>query len=61
MRSETEWVETVEAGWNQVVGTAPEAIVAAGRNARRPDGARPEHYGDGRAAVKIASALAEAR
>jgi UDP-N-acetylglucosamine 2-epimerase len=59
MRSETEWVETVESGWNRVVGTSRDAIVAGARDARRPDGPRTTHYGDGHASAKIVSALAE--
>ena len=31
LRPETEWVETVEAGWNVVVGADREKIVEAGR------------------------------
>ena len=33
LRDETEWVETVEAGWNQVVGTDQDLIINAVRNA----------------------------
>jgi len=29
LREETEWVETVESGWNRLVGTLPDHIVAA--------------------------------
>jgi len=38
LRDETEWVETVEAGWNQLAGTDCESILAAMRNAQRPIG-----------------------
>jgi UDP-GlcNAc3NAcA epimerase len=56
LRETTEWVETVEAGWNALAGTEPERIVAAIRDAR-PAGERPELYGDGRAAERIADLL----
>jgi UDP-N-acetylglucosamine 2-epimerase len=56
LREETEWVETVELGWNTLVGTRSDAIVAAAANSVRPD-ARPDVYGDGHAAEKIVSAL----
>ena len=52
MRTETEWVETVEAGWNVVVGTDWRKIVEAVR-CRKTDKPRPELYGDGKAAEKI--------
>jgi UDP-N-acetylglucosamine 2-epimerase len=52
MRTETEWVETVEAGWNIVVGADREKIVEA-VGSFKTDNPRPELYGDGRAAEKI--------
>ena len=51
LREETEWVETVAAGWNQVVGHRPEGIVAAAA-AATPSG-RIREYGDGNASGKI--------
>ena len=56
LRENTEWVETVEAGWNRLVGTDPDAIATAARDA----GPGPEHpplYGDGHAADLIADVL----
>ena len=58
LRPETEWVETVEAGWNRLVGSDPTAIVAAARSFA-PAGARPAVFGDGRAAAAIARLLAD--
>ena len=54
MRTETEWVETVEAGWNVVVGADYKKIVEAVRcfKMNKP---RPELYGDGKAGESIAS------
>jgi UDP-GlcNAc3NAcA epimerase len=55
LRDETEWTETVAAGWNQVVGVDTENIVAAvGRAAR---GETIEDYGTGSAAVSVAETL----
>lgn len=56
MREETEWVELVECGWNQLVGADPDMIRAALNDpiAQRP---RPSLYGDGNAAEKIVAAL----
>jgi UDP-N-acetylglucosamine 2-epimerase len=56
LRTTTEWVETVETGWNRLVGTDPAAIVAAVREAE-PPAERPQLYGDGRAAARIADLL----
>jgi len=52
MRTETEWVETVEAGWNVVVGANREKIINAVRSFKTGN-PRPKLYGDGRAAEKI--------
>jgi UDP-N-acetylglucosamine 2-epimerase len=54
LRRETEWEETVEAGWNCLAGTDPERIVAAvqGFFAERPTQAGI-HFGDGHAAERI--------
>jgi len=54
LRDETEWVETVEAGWNVLVGADREKITAAvaqAESARRAEW--KSFYGDGRAAERI--------
>jgi UDP-N-acetylglucosamine 2-epimerase len=56
LRENTEWVETVETGWNHLAGTDPEAIAAATREAR-PGPEHPPLYGDGHAADLIADVL----
>jgi UDP-GlcNAc3NAcA epimerase len=56
LRESTEWVETVETGWNRLVGTDPEAIVATTREAR-PGPEHPPLYGDGHAADLIADVI----
>ncbi|MDQ3691613.1 MAG: UDP-N-acetylglucosamine 2-epimerase (non-hydrolyzing) [Chloroflexota bacterium] len=67
LRTETEWVETVEAGWNRVVNDDPQALRAALADASfmRRDRERPVLYGDGHTAARIVAALerhhAEAR
>ena len=59
MRDETEWVETVEAGWNTLVGSDSKRIINA-VNAFAPNGSRPVLYGDGFAAVKCVELLGAA-
>jgi UDP-GlcNAc3NAcA epimerase len=56
LREETEWVETVEAGWNRLAGAEPARILAAYAD-WHPQGERPPLYGDGRAAEKIRDLL----
>lgn len=56
LRDRTEWTETVEAGWNVLVGTNAGKISRAMREFR-PDGSRPPLFGDGRAAERIVEAL----
>jgi UDP-GlcNAc3NAcA epimerase len=59
LRGETEWVETVDAGWNRVVDADPAALadaLADGAFMRR-DRPRPALFGDGNAARRIVAAL----
>ncbi len=58
MREETEWVETVEYGWNTLTGTDPQKIQAA-LQAPPPVSAPPQIYGDGHAAERIAYIIKE--
>ncbi|MGA7906929.1 MAG: UDP-N-acetylglucosamine 2-epimerase (non-hydrolyzing), partial [Candidatus Sulfotelmatobacter sp.] len=51
LRDETEWVETVEAGWNCLLGADSKRIVDAVRSFSPPE-FRPALYGDGMAAEK---------
>ena len=56
LRETTEWPETVDAGWNLLVGTDSQIIVKAVR-AAAPGPERKSLYGDGRAAQAIVSVL----
>jgi UDP-GlcNAc3NAcA epimerase len=59
LRPETEWVETVEAGWNETVGADEGRIVEAARRRDWPAGPPPALFGDGAAARRIAAQLVE--
>ncbi len=56
LRPETEWVETVETGWNVIVGGNSERIVAATRTLR-PVESPPKVFGDGRASERVVSLM----
>jgi UDP-N-acetylglucosamine 2-epimerase len=56
MRPSTEWKDTVEVGANVLVDDDPDAIAAAAASAEMPE-ERPQLYGDGRAAERIAETL----
>ena len=56
MTDETEWVELVEAGWNQLAGADAERILNAVAAAK--PGRKVAPYGDGRAAERIVEIIA---
>ena len=60
LREETEWIETVEDGWNAVVGTETGDVIHAIRNFN-PQGTKSKSFGDGHAAEKIAGLLESLR
>ena len=55
LRDTTEWVETVETGWNVLVDLDTDAALAALQ--REPPAERPSLYGDGRAGERVVEAL----
>jgi len=58
LRKETEWIETIEQGWNILVGANYEKIVQAIRDFE-PKKSRTFSYGDGNASEQIVSILEE--
>jgi UDP-N-acetylglucosamine 2-epimerase len=56
LRDTTEWVETVDAGWNVLVDLNRDAALAALQH--RPPAERPELYGGGRAADRVCEVVA---
>jgi UDP-N-acetylglucosamine 2-epimerase len=57
LRTETEWVETVSAGWNVVSGSSRESIAAAVQQVRSQPRVAGNWFGDGDAAKKIRESL----
>jgi UDP-GlcNAc3NAcA epimerase len=57
LRPSTEWVETVEVGWNVLVDLDAETVRAA--LVRTPPAERPALYGDGAAGERVADAVAK--
>jgi UDP-GlcNAc3NAcA epimerase len=55
LRSSTEWTETVELGWNELVDLDPEHALQALEGT--PPSARPRLYGDGHAGERVVEAL----
>jgi UDP-GlcNAc3NAcA epimerase len=56
LREETEWVETVEDGWNKLVGTEVRRALEA-IESFRPVSPRSDRFGKGDASVRVASIL----
>jgi len=56
LRDETEWVETVKAGWNILAGADRERIVQTVRSFAPPN-ARPALYGDGSVSARCVELL----
>ena len=56
LREDTEWWETVDAGWNSLVGADPDLILKAALEPAVPED-RPDLFGDGKAAEKIADLI----
>jgi UDP-N-acetylglucosamine 2-epimerase len=60
LRPETEWLETVETGWNVVVGANRAHILSLVNGEQWPRATTPELFGNGQAAERIASELIQA-
>jgi UDP-N-acetylglucosamine 2-epimerase len=58
LRSETEWEETVQVGWNKLVGVRSASILESWHDFSPPS-AQPSIFGDGSAAQRIVQILEE--
>ncbi len=56
LRDETEWVETVESGWNRLAGANMDAILEAVKTFVKPSG-RDQLYGEGKASNEIVATI----
>ena len=56
IRPETEWIETVKAGWNVVVGNKKDQLIENCLHFK-PSHNRPRYFGDGNSSKKIISIL----
>ncbi len=61
LRAETEWVETVESGWNVVAGTSEQGVRAAIDHMLSATPGEKPWFGDGAAAGRIVEILEEAQ
>lgn len=60
LRGETEWVETVDSGWNVLVGSIPSKILQAVAKTDWPRDKSALLFGDGKAAERIVDELSNA-
>jgi len=58
LRDETEWTETLQAGWNKLVGADEQEIVSAWQSFSPPSDQAPI-FGDGKASEKILQIVSE--
>jgi len=58
LRENTEWVETVEDGWNVLVGANDGAIIKMA-NGFEPKGKQRDVFGDGKAGERVAKMIGE--
>jgi UDP-N-acetylglucosamine 2-epimerase len=58
LRDETEWIETVEVGWNKLVGTDPARVIEAWFTFTPPV-EHPPIFGDGTAGQRIVQIIEE--
>jgi UDP-GlcNAc3NAcA epimerase len=61
MRDETEWAETVDAGWNRLIGLRPDAVESSLAELPGPgeDSPAAEVYGAGQAGERVAASIAD--
>ena len=59
LRDETEWVETVEAGWNTLAGADTKKIISATLSAKA--GGEIDQYGDGHSSEQVVELLVSTR
>ena len=59
LRPETEWIETIEAGWNVVVGSDRPLIVEKTRIMQPPSQSERQIFGDGHAGERIVKTLVD--